>query len=192
MMKTIHRLLTVLAVLVATARAGPALDPGRVQVSLSGPRATLAPAVYFVAPDSPVVVLRIPRFTPVPDAEAVPFAKAYLWATRIRESGDCAWKVGSKGELGSYQFRYITWRQYSKRPFREAQSVAADAVARRHLAWIAQNLTRLGYPVDPFHLALAWNAGVDAVANGRLSASTLEYATAVAALTRDYMGRMAR
>lgn len=118
---------------------------------------------------------------PAPSPELV------LTAIRMVETGDNHRSVGRAGERGAYQFRAATWRQHSGAPFRLAHSRHADLVARRHYAWLAANLTRRGLPADPYHIALAWNAGLSRAASGSAPPSSRNYAARVSNLTEALM-----
>ena len=183
MNRIIGGVVAALALAAPLALAGPSHDPPLIHLPAAGQLVSPAPTVYFVAPDAPVAVVRIPVVMPSPNR----LGEAFLKATRMRESGGHSGKIGHKGERGAYQFRYITWRQYSHRPFRDAHTAAADTVAHRHLEWISEGLARLGLAVTPYRLAVAWNAGLDALERGQISPATIEYATAVAALTECYL-----
>ncbi len=92
-------------------------------------------------------------------------------------------KPGPCGELGAYQFRESTWRMHTRVPFRHAiDRTHADAVAVRHYEWIKRGLVRAGFPVTPYHVALAWNGGLTATLRGRVSAATRNYAERVSNL----------
>ena len=99
-------------------------------------------------------------------------------------------RVGSHGELGPYQFRPATWRMYTKRPFALAiQREAADEVAVRHYEWIKRGLESNGIVATPYNIALAWNAGLDQVVNGRAPAAAYEYASQVTNLVENLRTR---
>jgi hypothetical protein len=181
MTKIIIRLVAVLVLAGPSSWASARSPVDPLQIQIGGKRPTPAPAVYFVAPGSLVVVVHIP--SPAPDR----LEMAFRCATRGRESGDNPAKIGIRGERGAYQFRYVTWRQYSRLPFRAAHTAAAELVAHEHFAWIARGLNRRGLAVTPYNLAGAWNAGLDAWVNGRAGPDAREYAAAVAALTQAYL-----
>jgi hypothetical protein len=87
---------------------------------------------------------------------------------------------GSFGELGAYQFRAETWRMHTQRPFAEAiDRKASDEVAIRHYEWLKATLARGGVEPTAYNIALAWNAGVNAVLKGRAPAIAHDYATRV-------------
>jgi len=99
-------------------------------------------------------------------------------------------RVGPHGELGPYQFRPATWRMYTKRPFALAvQREAADEVAVRHYEWIRRGLQSNGIEATPYNIALAWNAGLDQVVNGRAPAAAYEYASQVTNLVENLRTR---
>ena len=102
--------------------------------------------------------------------------QAINWVENPRNS----MRVGSHGELGPYQFRVSTWRMYTNKPFALAvQREAADEVAVKHYEWIKRNLESNGLRATPYNIALAWNAGLDQVVNGRVPASAYAYAAQV-------------
>lgn len=87
---------------------------------------------------------------------------------------------GPCGELGAYQFRAETWRMYTSRPFSEAlDRHRSDEVAVRHYDWLKAALERNGVEASVYNIALAWNAGVSAVVNGRIPSTSQEYASRV-------------
>ena len=89
-------------------------------------------------------------------------------------------KAGPGGELGPYQFRPATWRMYTRKPFALAvERQHSDDVAVRHYEWIKHSLLNSGINPTPFYIALAWNAGIGQVVNGRAPASAYEYASQV-------------
>jgi hypothetical protein len=89
-------------------------------------------------------------------------------------------RVGPRGELGPYQFRLSTWRMHTRKPFSLAvQREAADEVAVKHYEWLKRNLESNGIQATPYNIALAWNAGLDQVVNGRPPAAAYAYADQV-------------
>jgi hypothetical protein len=89
-------------------------------------------------------------------------------------------RAGPGGELGPYQFRPATWHMYTRKPFTLAlQRQHSDDVAVRHYEWIKRSLKSSGIEPTPFYIALAWNAGLGQVVNGRAPASAYEYASQV-------------
>lgn len=102
--------------------------------------------------------------------------QAINWVENPRNST----RVGPRGELGPYQFRIATWRMYTRRPFAQAvQREVADEVAVKHYEWLKRGLESSGIEPTPFNIALAWNAGLDQVVNGRPPASAYAYAQQV-------------
>jgi hypothetical protein len=94
--------------------------------------------------------------------------------------------VGRRGELGPYQFRPVVWRKYTVKPFELAADAAeAQTVAEMHYDWIARGLARNGFEVSPYHIALAWNAGLQATVNSRTSRGSRHYAQRVANLVEQ-------
>jgi hypothetical protein len=102
--------------------------------------------------------------------------QAINWVENPRNST----RVGPCGELGPYQFRISTWRMHTRKPFSLAvQREAADEVAVKHYEWLKRGLESGGIQPTPFNIALAWNAGLDQVVNGRPPASAYAYADQV-------------
>jgi len=100
---------------------------------------------------------------------------------------------GPCGELGAYQFRQDTWRMYSHRAFNEALDRRySDEVAVRHYDWLKATLERNGLEASIYNIALAWNAGIGAVVNGRAPASSRDYATRVENIAVDLHSRQLR
>ena len=105
--------------------------------------------------------------------------QAINWVENPRNST----RVGPHGELGPYQFRYSTWRMYTRKPFALAvQREASDEVAIKHYEWLKRGLESGGVAATPYNIALAWNAGLDQVVNGRVPASAYNYAQQVSNL----------
>jgi len=92
-------------------------------------------------------------------------------------------RIGRRGELGPYQFRPIVWQTYTQKPFSlAADRTEAQAVAEMHFEWIRRGLERNKMEVTPYFIGLAWNAGLQATLNGRVSANSQGYAQRVANL----------
>jgi len=114
--------------------------------------------------------------------------QAINWVENPRNST----RVGPRGELGPYQFRPSTWRMHTKKPFALAvERQAADDVAVRHYEWLKRGLEGNGIEATPYNIALAWNAGLDRVVNGRAPAAAYEYASQVNNLVAHLKGRLA-
>ena len=114
--------------------------------------------------------------------------QAINWVENPRNST----RVGPRGELGPYQFRPSTWRMHTKKPFALAvERQAADDVAVRHYEWLKRGLESNGIEATPYNIALAWNAGLDRVVNGRAPAAAYEYASQVNNLVAHLKGRLA-
>lgn len=93
-------------------------------------------------------------------------------------------RPGLYGELGAYQFRRTTWEMHTKAPFGMAiNRSVSDQVALLHYDWISRGLAAAGKPVTPYHVALAWNAGLRSAISGRAPPSALAYAERAANLT---------
>ena len=101
-------------------------------------------------------------------------------------------RVGPRGELGPYQFRPSTWRMHTRKPFALAvQRQAADEVAVQHYEWLRRGLESNGIDATPYNIALAWNAGLDRVVNGRAPVTAQEYASQVSHLVENLKARVA-
>jgi hypothetical protein len=100
-------------------------------------------------------------------------------------------RVGPRGELGPYQFRPSTWRMHTRKPFALAvQRQTADEVAVQHYEWLKRGLESNGIDATPYNIALAWNAGLDRVVNGRAPASAQEYASQVSNMVQNLQARV--
>jgi hypothetical protein len=87
---------------------------------------------------------------------------------------------GKLGERGPYQFRRSTWRMHTSSSFELAENrEVSNTVAKRHYAWIEAQLRANGIDSSPYNVALAWNAGVNAVIRGAIPAVCHDYATRV-------------
>lgn len=87
---------------------------------------------------------------------------------------------GKLGERGSYQFRRSTWRLHTSSSFDLAENrEVANTVAKRHYAWIEAQLKANGLDPSPYNVALAWNAGVNAVIRGKAPNVAHDYAARV-------------
>lgn len=93
---------------------------------------------------------------------------------------------GRHGELGPYQFRRSTWKMHTHVPFEQAlDRTASDEVAIRHYEWLKRGLIRAGLSPTPYNIALAWNGGLTAAVNGRVSTSSHRYAERVSNITQE-------
>jgi hypothetical protein len=116
---------------------------------------------------------------------------AMLCGIRIVETQDqpCPPR-GKLGERGPYQFRRATWRMHTSSSFDLAENrEVANTVAKRHYAWIEAQLQANGMEPSPYNVAVAWNAGVNAVIRGKAPAVSHDYASRViniAATIPDY------
>ena len=100
-------------------------------------------------------------------------------------------RVGPRGELGPYQFRPSTWRMHTRKPFALAvQRQTADEVAVQHYEWLKRGLESNGIDATPYNIALAWNAGLERVVNGRAPASAQEYASQVSNMVQNLQARV--
>jgi hypothetical protein len=87
---------------------------------------------------------------------------------------------GKLGERGPYQFRRSTWRMHTSSSFDLAENRdVANTVAKRHYAWLEAQLKANGIAPSSYNIALAWNAGVNAVIRGSAPAVANDYATRV-------------
>ena len=87
---------------------------------------------------------------------------------------------GKLGERGPYQFRRSTWRMHTSSSFDLAENrEVANTVAKRHYAWLEAQLKANGIAPSSYNVALAWNAGVNAVIRGSAPAVANDYATRV-------------
>lgn len=94
---------------------------------------------------------------------------------------------GKLGERGPYQFRRSTWRMHTKSSFDLAENrEVANTVAKRHYAWIETQLEANGVSASPYNVAMAWNAGVNAVIRGRVPAVARDYASRVLNIAGTY------
>lgn len=79
---------------------------------------------------------------------------------------------------------------HTQKPFQLALDRAeSDKVAVKHYEWIRRGLERRGMPVTPYNVALAWNAGLSAVINGKVPASSRHYGMRVSNLVEDLKAR---
>jgi hypothetical protein len=87
---------------------------------------------------------------------------------------------GKLGERGPYQFRRSTWRMHTSSSFELAENrEVANTVAKRHYAWIEAQLRENGIEASPYNVAVAWNAGVNAVIRGAAPSVSHDYASRV-------------
>jgi hypothetical protein len=109
-----------------------------------------------------------------------------LQAINLVENPRNSPKPGAMGELGPYQFREGTWRMHTSKPFSMAvQREHADEIAVKHYEWLRRGLERNGLTANPYNIALAWNAGLSAVVNGRVGNRTRGYASQVVNLVDE-------
>lgn len=101
-------------------------------------------------------------------------------------------KAGPAGELGAYQFRRETWAMYSTRPFRDALVRSySDEVAAAHYESLRAGLKRNGLEATSYNIALAWNAGLSAVVQGRVPRAARSYAERVNNLMKEMAAHVA-
>ena len=91
------------------------------------------------------------------------------------------WKVGRAGEVSEYQLLPLVWARYSDYPIHMATSHAESAiveqqrVANAHLRWLIKHVEN----PSPYRIAVAWNGGLSAANNSRVSKGTACYARRV-------------
>ena len=109
-----------------------------------------------------------------------------LQAIHMVENPTNSQRFGPHGELGPYQFRRSTWRMYTKKSFYSAlDRQESDRVAVKHYEWIREGLVRNGIDPTPYHIAEAWNAGLQAAIQGHIGAASRSYAERVNSLAED-------
>jgi hypothetical protein len=109
-----------------------------------------------------------------------------LQAIHMVENPTDSPRFGPHGELGPYQFRRSTWKMYSKKSFHSAlDREESDRVAVKHYEWIREGLIRNGIEPSAYHIALAWNAGLQASINGHIGAASRSYAERVSTIAGD-------
>lgn len=102
-------------------------------------------------------------------------------------------RPGPRGELGAYQFRESTWRDYSSEPFYHAlDRTESDAVALKHFEWLRQQLEVARLPATPYNIALAWNGGIGAAVSGRAPRAARNYAQRAANLAGEFTKEFAK
>jgi hypothetical protein len=80
---------------------------------------------------------------------------------------------------------------HTRKPFALAvQRQTADEVAVQHYEWLKRGLESNGIDATPYNIALAWNAGLDRVVNGRAPASAQEYASQVSNMVQNLQARV--
>ncbi|MFT3782491.1 MAG: hypothetical protein QM790_10800 [Nibricoccus sp.] len=119
--------------------------------------------------------------------------RAYAWdradvlaAIHEVENPHNTTRIGRRGELGPFQFRPAVWYTYTQKPFSYAADTAeSQAVAEAHYDWIKRGLERNKVEVTPYHIGLAWNAGLHATLNDRASSTAKYYAQRVSNLVES-------
>ena len=112
-----------------------------------------------------------------------------LQAIHMVENPTDSPRRGPHGELGPYQFRRNTWKQYTKKSFQLAiDREESDRVAVKHYEWIREGLVRNGIEPSAYHIAMAWNAGLQATIDGHIGASSRSYANRVSTIANE-LGR---
>ena len=113
-----------------------------------------------------------------------------LQAIHWVENPTSAARPGPGGELGAYQFRPETWSMHTDQPFSAAlDRRCSDAVAVRHFEWLKTRLERAGFEASPYNIALAWNAGLNAVLKNQAPAASHNYAGRVHNLATELTAR---
>jgi hypothetical protein len=103
-----------------------------------------------------------------------------LQAIHMIENPTNSTRLGSKGELGPYQFLPGTWKMHTKKPFRlAADREESDAIAIKHYEWIKKGYERRGMEATSYRVALAWNAGLTAALKNSAPRSSHRYAERV-------------
>lgn len=108
-----------------------------------------------------------------------------LHAISIVESNDNPAAVGKAGERGRHQIHPLTFADYSKVPFADADEAELLRVAKSHLAWLGERLKANHIKVTPYFLAIAWSAGIGRAVTGKYQASHDNYARRVVALVEE-------
>jgi hypothetical protein len=112
---------------------------------------------------------------------------ATLQAIHLIENPENLRTPGPFGELGAYQFRKETWRQYTKEPFyRALNRHDSDVVAVLHYEHLKSELESYGIPATPYTIAIAWHAGLGTAIRGRISYSVRNYAERAANLAEEF------
>ena len=97
------------------------------------------------------------------------------------ETGGKPNSIGRHGELTQYQFRQLTWEQYSEISFKDAPNhpEEVEKVFLDHVRWIRHRI--IGLEKDPTvtNIAIIWNAGYGNFLHGTVPDSTLDYAMRV-------------
>jgi hypothetical protein len=115
-----------------------------------------------------LLILAVGIALAAPVAEEV--SPARMAQCLVRREGWDGHSIGASDERGRYQFKPATWFHFSHRPLFWASSgrtdclAEQDRVARRVIAEAIARLPGLGMPVSPYTIALAWNAGLGAIA----------------------------
>jgi hypothetical protein len=75
---------------------------------------------------------------------------------------------------------------YSRRPFYEAiNRQYSDEVAIKHYEWLKEGLARAGIEATSYNIAMAWNAGLDAVIGHRVPSTSRGYAEQVSNIAAE-------
>jgi len=75
---------------------------------------------------------------------------------------------------------------YSRRPFYEAVNRQySDEVAIKHYEWLKEGLARAGIAATPYNIAMAWNAGLDAVIGHHVPSASHGYAEQVSNIAAE-------
>jgi hypothetical protein len=113
-----------------------------------------------------------------------------LKAINLVENPTNQTRMGSRGELGPYQFRSSTWRMHTQKPFNMAiDRATADEVAISHYEWIKRGLDNAGVDPNTHNIAMAWNCGLSAVIAGHVPAESYRYAEQVSNLVESFEQR---
>jgi len=75
---------------------------------------------------------------------------------------------------------------YSRRPFYEAiNRQYSDEVAIKHYEWLKEGLSHAGIEATPYNIAMAWNAGLDAVIGHHVPSASRGYAEQVSNIAAE-------
>lgn len=105
-------------------------------------------------------------------AQASIVSEDYLDKLAIVESDNRPKAVGRAGELGAYQLKQAAWTDAVRRMFGRIPAaydytrancfdpVKSRAVARQHLLWLEQTMTKKGFTPSKISLYMSYNLGM--------------------------------
>lgn len=112
---------------------------------------------------------------------------AFLRALAEVETGGKWQAIGSKGEIGAYQFRRLTWNCYSELPFKYAASPRfAPHVAAMHAMAIIGALRHCGKVATAYNVALIWKCGIKAYLENSAGPASRDHAERVSNLYQQF------